>query len=63
MRVFVLSDQGWMNYNDLFTPTTGKVKKKAKATPLKASKEKTAELQKELPMVRVVREYYYVQCV
>ncbi|MFD1609824.1 hypothetical protein [Oceanobacillus luteolus] len=63
MRVFVLTDQGWLNEDDVFTPKTGKVKKNAKALPIKASEEKTIELKEELPMVRVIRGYYFIQCV
>lgn len=63
MRVFVLTNQGWMNEEDIFTPITGKVRKATKAIPIKASEERTAELQNELPMVRIVRGYYYIQSV
>jgi len=61
VRVFVLTDQGWMKEDDVFTPITKKIKKDAKAMPIKATKEKTVELQKQLPMVIEIKGQYYIK--
>ncbi len=36
MKVYVLTDQGWMNEDDIFTPSTGRIKKNALAEPIPA---------------------------
>ncbi len=63
MKVYVLTDQGWMNEDDIFTPSTGRIKKNALAEPIEADEELTQELRNELPMVVVRRGYYYIQSV
>ena len=63
MRVFVLTDQGWTKEENVFTPATGKIKKNAEVTPIKATEDMTVKLNNELPMVRIVRGYYYIQSV
>jgi hypothetical protein len=61
--IYVLTDRGWIDYDDIFTPNTGNIKKNAVATPIETNDELTEELRKELPMVIVRRGYYRIHTV
>lgn len=63
VTVYVLTDQGWIDDNYIFTSATRKLKKNAIAVPIEATEEMTHKLKTELPMIRQKRGYYFIQAV
>ncbi|SES77103.1 hypothetical protein SAMN05421676_101408 [Salinibacillus kushneri] len=61
--VYVYTDHGWVDEDDVFTPITKHIKKNVKAIPIEVDDELTKKLQNELPMVVVKGKYYYIQSV
>lgn len=57
--VHVFTDNGWLNFEDVFTPT-GKIKKYAKGNPVKVDSSITEEIKSKYPMVQVRKEYYFI---
>ncbi|MGG1021122.1 hypothetical protein ABE151_17345 [Bacillus paralicheniformis] len=62
--IWVLTEQGWKNKDEVLTPSTWKIKKKAVAQPIKVNEERTKKILSELPMVTINRHkgYYLIHC-
>ncbi|NUJ16832.1 hypothetical protein FKN04_09525 [Bacillus glycinifermentans] len=62
--IWILTEEGWKNTDEVLTPRTWKIKKKAVAQPIKVNEERTKKILSDLPMVRINRHkgYYLIFC-
>lgn len=63
MKIYVYTNKGWENEDEVLTPNTRKVKKNATSELVEVSAELTEKFKKEMPFVVNRRGYYFIQSV
>lgn len=63
MEVYVYTDKGWVNQDEVLTSVTGNLKRNADCNLIKINDELTNKFKKEMPFVVIRRGYYQIQSV
>lgn len=63
MKVYIYTDKGWKNEEEVLTPSLWKVKKNSKYKPIEEHDMLTKKFREEMPFVVVTRNMYVIQSV
>lgn len=63
MKIYVYTNKGWENEEEVLTPNTRKVKKTSTSQLVEVTDELTEKFKKEMPFVVNRRGHYFIQSV